>query len=171
MGINLSWENPFWVWRKTFLRSKFDQNLVKLGQILIKILEIKKIQINAPKCMKNHASDYFWWLVRLRQNLPSWDFAKLSAIIKKSDWHDFSCILVHLFELFWFSKFWSKFDQVWLNFDQILTSKMFSFKPKMGFPKMDWFPKSELFISLRSKVIPPSALRIQRPISLWPCGL
>ena len=92
----------------------------------------------------------FLWLETVWQNLNMADFAKVRPITKKSDWHDFSCIWVRLFELFWFPKFWSKFDQVWPNFDQILTSKMFSFKPKMGFPKMDWFPKFEVFYPFKS---------------------
>ena len=32
-------------------------------------------------------------------------------------WFNLSCIWVHLFQLFWFPKFWSKFYKVWPNFD------------------------------------------------------
>ena len=40
----------------------------------------------------------------------------------------------------------SKFGQVWPNFDQILSPKKISFRPKMGFSKIHWFPKYELLI-------------------------
>ena len=38
-------------------------------QNLIKILDIKKVEINAPKCMKNHANHFFEWLLTVWQNL------------------------------------------------------------------------------------------------------
>ena len=108
--------------------------------------------------MKNHDFQKNCWFVWLLQNQQNPNFAKLSPIKKKNFRHDFSCIWVHLFDTFEWKKIWPKFGQVWPNFDQILGSNFLSFHHKMGFGKMHWFPKYEIFLSNGSKVIALGAL-------------
>ena len=108
--------------------------------------------------MKSHAWNFFSWLVTVWQNLDFADFAKVRPINNFFENHDFSCMWVHLFDTFEWKKIWPKFGQVWPNFDQILGSNFLSFHHKMGFGKMHWFPKYEIFLSNGSKVIALGAL-------------
>ena len=76
------------------------------------------------------------------------------CLLKIMIFHAYGSIYLTLLD----EKNWPKFGQVWPNFDQILGSNFLSFHHKMGFGKMHWFPKYELFMSNGSKVIALGAL-------------
>ena len=104
---------------------------------------------------------YAWKIMPEIFFLDWWQFAKIwiLLILPKSDqstiflkimiFHAYGSIYLTLLN----EKNWPKFGQVWPNFDQILGSNFLSFHPKMGFGKMHWFPKYEIFLSNSSKVI------------------
>ena len=110
---------------------------------------------------------YAWKIMPELFFLYWWQFGKIwiLLILPKSDqstnflkimiFHAYGSIYLTLLNE---KKIWPKFGQVWPNFDQILGSNFLSFHHKMGFAKMHWFPKYELFMSKGSKVIALGAL-------------
>ena len=67
-----------------------------------------------------------------------------------------------------------KFGQIWPNLAKFFGPNFFSFHVKMGFAKMHWFPKFDMFISIGSKVVSLGAPRPAKAIfflTLWPLKL
>ena len=87
-----------------------------------------------PNALKNHPNNFFWWFVWLWQNLPNWDFAKLSSMIKK--W--LTWFFMHLgafISLFWD---FQNFDQNFNNGEKILTMVKKFWQWRDYFDKCRW---------------------------------